>query len=102
MRLGTRLFQGRGIRSTLGAQIFILLLGACTGVMSARLLGPQGRGELAAAILWPSTLLTLGSMGLNQSIVFHTGRRLFPASEIWTSGIFLAAIQSACVLLPAW
>jgi O-antigen/teichoic acid export membrane protein len=98
-RLSMGLFQGRGIRSTLGAQIFILLLGACTGVMSARLLGPQGRGELAAAILWPSTLLMLGSMGLNQSIVFHTGRRLFPASEIWTASLFLAAIQSACVIL---
>ena len=97
--LGLGLFQGRGIRSTLGAQVVILLLGACTGVMSARLLGPQGRGELAAAILWPSTLLMLGSMGLNQSIVFHTGRRLFPASEIWTASIFLAAIQSACVIL---
>jgi O-antigen/teichoic acid export membrane protein len=41
----------------------------------------------------------LGSMGLNQSIVFHTGRRLFPASEIWTASVFLAAIQSACVIL---
>jgi O-antigen/teichoic acid export membrane protein len=41
----------------------------------------------------------LGSMGLNQSIVFHTGKRLFPASEIWTASVFLAAIQSACVIL---
>jgi O-antigen/teichoic acid export membrane protein len=97
--LGLGLFQGRGVRSTLGAQVVILLLGACTGVMSARLLGPQGRGELAAAILWPSALLMLSSMGLNQSIVFHTGRRLFPASEIWTAGVFLAAIQSAVVIL---
>ena len=88
----------RGIRSTLGAQVVIVLLGACTGVMSARLLGPQGRGELAATTLWPSTLLLLGSMGLNQSIVFHTGKRLFAASEIWTASVFLAAIQSACVI----
>ncbi len=37
-------------------------------------------------------------MGVNQSIVFHTGKRLFPASEIWTASVFLAAIQSACVI----
>jgi O-antigen/teichoic acid export membrane protein len=88
-----------GFRFTLLAQLGILALGAFTGVASARLLGPQGRGELAAAVLWPSALLMLGSMGLNQSIVFHTGRRLFPASEIWTAGVFLAAIQSAVVIL---
>jgi O-antigen/teichoic acid export membrane protein len=88
-----------GFRFTLLAQLGILALGAFTGVASARLLGPQGRGELAAAILWPSALLMLGSMGLNQSIVFHTGRKLFPASEVWTASIFLAAIQSACVIL---
>ena len=97
--LNLQVFRGQGVRSTLGAQIFILLLGASTGVMSARLLGPQGRGELAAAILWPSALLVLGSMGLNQSMVFHTGRRLFPASEIWTGGIVLAALRSAVVIL---
>jgi O-antigen/teichoic acid export membrane protein len=41
----------------------------------------------------------LGSMGLNQSIVFHTGKRLFRASEIWTASLFLATIQSAAVIL---
>jgi O-antigen/teichoic acid export membrane protein len=87
-----------GFRFTLLAQMGILALGAFTGVASARLLGPQGRGELAAAILWPSALLMLGSMGLNQSIVFHTGRRVFLACEIWTAGVFLAAIQSAVVI----
>ncbi len=95
----SRIFRGCGIRSTLGAQILILLLGAGTGVMSARLLGPQGRGELAAAVLWPTALLMLGSMGLNQSVVFHTGRKLFPAAEIWTGGLGLAALQSAGVIL---
>ena len=96
--MGLASLRERGIRSTLGAQVIILLLGTCTGVMSARLLGPQGRGELAATTLWPSTLLLLGSMGLNQSIVFHTGKRLFAASEIWTASVFLAAIQSACII----
>jgi len=95
---GLSLFKARGVRSTLGSQVLILLLGAGTGIMAARLLGPQGRGELAAATLWPGTLLMLGSMGMNQSIVFHTGRRLFPSSEVWTASLAFALIQSLVVI----
>ena len=101
-RAAFRAFRGRGVRSTVGAQVVILFLGAGTGVMSARLLGPQGRGELAATTLWPAVLLLLGAVGMSQSIVFHTGRQLFPVSEIWGTALSLAAAQSVFVILAGW
>jgi O-antigen/teichoic acid export membrane protein len=98
-RSGLEPLRGRGIRSTLGAQIILLLLGACTGVISARLLGPQGRGELAALILWPSALVMLASLGINQAIVFYAGKQRYRISEVWAASTLIGFGQSFFVVL---
>jgi len=71
--LGIRV-QGE-LASTLIAQSGILALGAFTGIVAARLLGPQGRGELVALTIWPLTLVLISSLGINQAIVFCTGKK---------------------------
>lgn len=47
---------------------------AVTGVILARVLGPEGRGELAAVILWPTVLTVVGSLGLGQSTTYFVAR----------------------------
>ncbi len=89
----------RNFPSTLLAQAGMLGLNVFTGVASARLLGPRARGELAALTLWPSMLIFLGSMGINQSIVFYTGRRRYDTSEICTAMTITGLLQSLCVIL---
>ena len=42
--------------------------GLVTGILSARILGPQGRGELATVLLWPVILSNLGLLGCNWSL----------------------------------
>jgi len=83
---------------TAGAQVAILAIGGLTGVIAARLLGPQGRGELAALTLWPSMLVLLASMGINQAIVFYTGRRQDTVSQVWAGSTLIGLLQSACVV----
>ena len=73
-------------------------LGAVTGLMAARLLGAAGRGELAALTIWPMALISLAAMGINQAIVFHTGKRSFTFSEVWTGSTIIGVAQSALVL----
>lgn len=89
----------RDLAGTFLAQAGILGIGTFTGVLSARLLGPQGRGELVALTLWPLTLIYLATMGMNQSIVFHSGRNLYSLSEIWTSSLVIGLVQSLAVIL---
>lgn len=88
----------RNLATTLGGQATVLGLGVFTGIASARLLGPQGRGELAAVTLWPIALVFLASFGLNQAIVFHTGKKRFPVPEIWTATLVVWMVQSVAVL----
>jgi O-antigen/teichoic acid export membrane protein len=50
---------------TFSTSLVIQACGAATGIMTARLLGPIARGELATVILWPTILSNLGLMGCN-------------------------------------
>jgi O-antigen/teichoic acid export membrane protein len=48
---------------TLATTLLIQAVGLATGVLVARGLGVEGRGLLAAVILWPSVLTYLGDLG---------------------------------------
>ncbi len=50
---------------TFSTSLVIQACGAATGILTARLLGPVARGELATVILWPIILSNLGLMGCN-------------------------------------
>jgi O-antigen/teichoic acid export membrane protein len=50
---------------TFSTSLVIQACGAGTGILTARLLGPAARGELATVILWPVILSNLGLMGCN-------------------------------------
>jgi O-antigen/teichoic acid export membrane protein len=87
---------------TVVAQALNLVFGVFTGVLVARLLGPVGRGELAALILWPTTLIFFVAMGVNQATVFYTGRKNFTLSEVWTASTAVGLGQSALALLAGY
>jgi O-antigen/teichoic acid export membrane protein len=85
--------------TTLFVQVAILGFGALSGVIVARLLGPEGRGELAALTLWPTMLVSLATMGINQAIVFNTGRKRLTLSEVWTTSTIIGLGQSILVVV---
>ena len=85
-----------------------LTLGAnlTTGVATARLLGPQGRGVYAAATSWPSMLGLVAVAGLGQAVLVGLRRKpdLAPATVAWAAAVALVfsslLAAAAYVLLP--
>lgn len=58
-------------RANFGTFFTSLAIQACgviTGILTARILGPSGRGELATVLLWPIILSNLGLMGCNWAL----------------------------------
>jgi O-antigen/teichoic acid export membrane protein len=86
-----RFFQHHG--STIVGQGLILGLGTLTGILSARMLGPTGRGEYAAIIIWPMALTNFITFGITHAIVFNLGQKAFRLSEIATSACVFAFVQ---------
>jgi O-antigen/teichoic acid export membrane protein len=58
----------------LGTNLILLMLGFLTGALVARLLGPVGRGQIAAIELWGLFLMNLGSLGVPQALLYYSGR----------------------------
>lgn len=79
---------------TAGTNYILLVAGAITGVLAARLLGPTGRGQLAAIQLWPMLLASLALLGLPEALVFCSSRRVAESGQALTTAVLLAAAAS--------
>ena len=64
----------------LGSQAVVILCGAAAGIVTARMLGPGGRGELALAAAIASLALQFGGIGFQGAMTYYVAkdRRLAP------------------------
>lgn len=85
---------GARMLMTLSANAVIALLGMVTGILAARLLGPEGRGELAAIQMWPSLIATLAMLGLPDSLVYYSARQPARAGSQLGTAMILALLAS--------
>ena len=74
------------------AFIINALLNLATGVTAARLLGPDGRGELAAIVLWPQLISAIGVALVTDAVVHASAGKSIPVPRIFSSA-------TACALL---
>lgn len=85
--------------NSLFTNVLILLLGVGTGVLTARVLGPTGRGELAATIMWPQFLAYMFDFGLPAAFIYALKRT--PARESTLMGTTLLLGLGASVVSVA-
>ena len=97
-------------RSSFGSQVlltaatnFVLAgLALVTGAVTARILGPEGRGELAAIQTWPGFIATFGLLGLDGALVYFAARREESAGRLYATTVVLAVLVSIPVLVLAF
>lgn len=93
--MGTMLGARGGVLAmtqTLLAQTFTMTVSLATGILTARLLGPVGRGEFAAASLWLLLPSLLAVAGLQSGIVYQARRAPEHRAAI---GLAAAAVGTA-------
>ena len=97
----------RSVVQSLSAKLVIVGLNAGTGVLTARALHPEGRGELAAVLLWPQVLSGALALGLPSAITYHIRRDRASRRAYLLAGFALvlaigaAASALAIALAPA-
>ena len=84
---------GSRIALTLGTNISMGMLALVTGTLAARMLGPEGRGELAAIQTWPGLIATFAMLGLPEALVY------FSAREPSGAGRFLGSAMAMGLLM---
>ena len=60
----------RNLILTVGAGLLVQGMLVITGPFLARMLGPAGRGDLAALMLWPVVLVQLGCLGIPAAVTY--------------------------------
>lgn len=79
---------------TLVTNVGIAGLGAVGGIIAARLLGPDGRGVLAAAIVWSSFLAMFCSLGFPQALTYQAAHEPESVGHLFSSALAAAVLQS--------
>ena len=74
------------------ANLVIAVLGLVTGVISARILGPAGRGELAAIQTFPSFIASVAMLGMPEAVVFFSSQKPRKAGEFLASALAVVTI----------
>jgi O-antigen/teichoic acid export membrane protein len=63
----------RDYANNFGVEMLLNGLGLLSGILLARWLGPTGRGQLAAAMLWPTVIGIAISLGLQHAFTYAVG-----------------------------
>lgn len=85
----------QAIGLTLAGQGGMLLLGTLAGMLGARLLGPEGRGQLAAAVIAAGVAQLLSELGLRAAVI-----RMVAAGRMsWKEGLATMTVLYGLVCL---
>jgi O-antigen/teichoic acid export membrane protein len=92
----------RRLRTTLVATLILGAAGFVSGVLVNRLLGPDGRGRLAAVQTAPTLLATVGALGMAEALVYHSTRRPQDSRAQLTTAFGIATVGSGLAIAIGW
>lgn len=99
---GTRAPLSAGFLLTVLASGGTLVINFATGILAARLLGPVGRGHLAAIQAVPLMIASVSLFGLPGSVAFFSAREPLAARAILTTGITTALAIALFASVVGW
>lgn len=60
----------------------VIIVGILNSIITARFLGPENNGIIAALAVYPSLFMTVGSLGVRQSTAYFLGKQLYTEEQI--------------------
>jgi O-antigen/teichoic acid export membrane protein len=84
----------------------VQVVNIATGLLAAWWLLPEGRGELAAIILWPGLIAEMGNLGVYDALLYRaatrnaTPRELFAASIALVGALSIVLIGVGLIIIP--
>lgn len=88
---------GRAMAGSFATTAVIQVMQALIGVLLARELGPDLRGELAAVILIPTLIAAIGSLGIFQAVTARTARTDSLGTVVGTA-LVIVAVESVALI----
>jgi O-antigen/teichoic acid export membrane protein len=71
--------------------ILIQIVNIVTGLLAARLLLPEGRGELAEIMLWPGLLIEFGILAMSDALLYRAATRAASPKKLFATVMWIGA-----------
>ncbi|MCZ8519312.1 MULTISPECIES: lipopolysaccharide biosynthesis protein [Paenibacillus] len=101
-----KVFQGKGMAGTILRTSFtnfsMLLITTLTSIITARMLGVEGKGELSAILFWPTFISGLVGFGLPTSLIFNLKQDSSRAPDYLRMSIWFQIPVSLVAGVIAW
>lgn len=69
-----------------------------TGIVAARFLLPEGRGELAFLLLWPVLIADVGTLSINTAVSYYTAQSRFSPKRVFAGALFTLSVLSLLLM----
>ena len=69
-----------------------------TGIVAARFLLPEGRGELAFLLLWPALIADVGTLSINTAVSYYTAQSRFSPKRVFAGALFTLSVLSLLLM----
>lgn len=90
------------VLTTAATNALLAVIALATGVLAARLLGPEGRGHLAAAQAVGTLVGAIGALALGEALVLYVGRQAAPPMVVLRTATFVATGSTVVLIALAW
>jgi len=90
------------VGQVLAINVVMAIIGLASGLLAAKLLGPQGRGELAAIQSWPMLFAALALLGMPEAVVYYSSRYPGRAADYLGTARVIALIAGVVFLATGW
>ena len=89
----------KGVLITLISKAFVICIGILSSIITARYLGPSGRGVLAVLIVILGAAIQFGSFGFNASMAYFISRDKTLTSQVASNSLLVAVTVGATIAL---
>lgn len=90
-----------GFRNTWCADLRVFFL-TIWGMINARVLGPEGKGIVTLAFLYPELFYTLFWLSLNGPYLYHIGRAKYKLGNFAANSLVFTAILGGLAIIIFW
>ncbi|TXK83698.1 lipopolysaccharide biosynthesis protein [Paenibacillus sp. N3.4] len=93
---------------TMFFSVLILMINMLTGILTARFLGPLGRGEQTAMVLWSQFLAFSFTFGIPSAIIYNVKKNMKDSAKLYTTAVGMGltagvlAMAIGIFILPYW
>ena len=82
------------ILMTFGTKLLLFFFGIITSVLTARILGPEGKGIVAIAFLIPNLLASFGGLSIGSAHVYFLGKKKYKLIDVFSNSVILPILFS--------